>query len=221
MEHEEAIRLHAAEGYLLGDLTAAERNAFEDHYADCDTCFADLRDGRTVIAGVAAYAEEERARRGGRSWFAPFAAAAAGAIIVVGGAIGYQQVMVVNPLRAQLTKERERVLVLASQLPRTTYELPLAETRSPVSKEMTTKVPQGKPFTLHLFASDVLTPPVTYSIVDARGRTVYGPRPARADGRDVDFDVLDPDSLPPGDYTLTWTDAQRSAPQSVGFKVVQ
>jgi hypothetical protein len=210
--------LHAAEGYLLGDLTSAERNAFEDHYADCDTCFADLRDGRAVIAGVAAYAAEENARRGGRSWFAPLFAAAASAVIAVSGAIGYQQLMVVNPLRAQLATTREH---LALQMPRMTYELPMQGTRAPVSKQMTTEVPSGKPFKLHFVAPDVPKPPVTCSIVDERGQPVYGPRQAATAGSDVNFDVLEPDGLTPGDYTLTWTDAQKSDQQPVRFKVVR
>lgn len=52
MEHQEAIELNAAEGYLLGDLTAAEHEAFEEHYADCEACFADVRDGATMMSAM-------------------------------------------------------------------------------------------------------------------------------------------------------------------------
>lgn len=52
MSHEEAINTHAAEAYLLGDLTGAEYAAFEEHFADCDACFALVRDGATVITAA-------------------------------------------------------------------------------------------------------------------------------------------------------------------------
>ncbi len=43
MEHQDAIQLGAAEKYLLGELTTAQRDEFEEHFFDCRECAADLR----------------------------------------------------------------------------------------------------------------------------------------------------------------------------------
>jgi hypothetical protein len=43
MKHEFAIATHAVERYLLGDMPAEERDAFEEHYFSCEDCADDLR----------------------------------------------------------------------------------------------------------------------------------------------------------------------------------
>jgi hypothetical protein len=43
MNHEMAVELHATERYLLGEFSAEEREAFEEHYFDCAICAEDVR----------------------------------------------------------------------------------------------------------------------------------------------------------------------------------
>jgi hypothetical protein len=43
MNHERAVELHATERYLLGEFSAEEREAFEEHYFDCVICAEDVR----------------------------------------------------------------------------------------------------------------------------------------------------------------------------------
>jgi hypothetical protein len=43
MEHEQSVQNLAVEGYLLGQMTAEEREAFENHYFECAVCADDLR----------------------------------------------------------------------------------------------------------------------------------------------------------------------------------
>src|SRR5205823_5319932 len=87
VDHQEAIDIHAAEGYLLGDLTAAEHDAFEEHYADCDACFANVRDGAAVVAVTSVLPKPVRRDH----WkFVPQIAAAACFAITI-PMIGYQQ----------------------------------------------------------------------------------------------------------------------------------
>jgi hypothetical protein len=43
MTHTEALRLQAAEKYLLNELTKEEREAYEDHYFDCTACTEELK----------------------------------------------------------------------------------------------------------------------------------------------------------------------------------
>jgi anti-sigma factor RsiW len=43
MEHERAIQNLAVESYLLGEMSPAERESFEEHYFECAVCAEDLR----------------------------------------------------------------------------------------------------------------------------------------------------------------------------------
>jgi hypothetical protein len=43
MNHEMAVQLHATERYLLGEFSAEEREAFEEHFFDCAVCAEDVR----------------------------------------------------------------------------------------------------------------------------------------------------------------------------------
>jgi hypothetical protein len=42
MEHDQAVQTQASMRYILGELTTAERDEFEEHYADCSRCMSDL-----------------------------------------------------------------------------------------------------------------------------------------------------------------------------------
>jgi len=52
MTHDEAKKSMAAEGYILDDLEPAERDAFEEHFADCTDCTADVLDAAAVADGL-------------------------------------------------------------------------------------------------------------------------------------------------------------------------
>ena len=43
MDHTEAVRLQAAEKYLLGELPKAQREEYEEHYFDCPACAEELK----------------------------------------------------------------------------------------------------------------------------------------------------------------------------------
>lgn len=90
MQHTEATAMEATDRYLLGELTAAEADAFEEHYFECIECAEELRIGMQFMSGGRGLARqasipaappapvvsiaERRARR--RTWI-PAAAAAA------------------------------------------------------------------------------------------------------------------------------------------------
>jgi Putative zinc-finger len=97
MEHDEAIAQHATERYLLNELSAGERDAFEDHFFDCPHCAEDVRDGARMMAAGREIARTDRGatretatvhqlrpKSGWTSWI-PQAAAAA----VIGGTVGW------------------------------------------------------------------------------------------------------------------------------------
>lgn len=43
MDHNDAVRLQAAEKYLLGELARAQRDEYEEHYFDCAACAEELK----------------------------------------------------------------------------------------------------------------------------------------------------------------------------------
>jgi Putative zinc-finger len=43
MDHNEAVRLQAAEKYLLGELPKEQHAAFEEHYFDCSACAEEMK----------------------------------------------------------------------------------------------------------------------------------------------------------------------------------
>ena len=51
MDHLEAKRLHAAEKYILGELSADPRDAYEDHYFDCAECAEDVKAALSFVTG--------------------------------------------------------------------------------------------------------------------------------------------------------------------------
>lgn len=60
MDHPEALRLQAAEKYILGELPADLREQFEEHYFDCPECASGLRAlGTFVTASRLAFKGEE------------------------------------------------------------------------------------------------------------------------------------------------------------------
>src|SRR6185295_11202419 len=43
MDHEQAVKMHAAERYLLDELSQEERDDFEEHYFTCVNCADEVR----------------------------------------------------------------------------------------------------------------------------------------------------------------------------------
>jgi Putative zinc-finger len=52
MEHSEAVRLKAADRYLLGELSAELRDQFEEHYFGCAECAEELKLGAAFLDGA-------------------------------------------------------------------------------------------------------------------------------------------------------------------------
>ena len=71
MEHTEAVRLHAAEKYLLGELTGAQRQEYEEHYFDCAACAEELKATVTFLESAKQVAREEAAEPADSKQFVP------------------------------------------------------------------------------------------------------------------------------------------------------
>jgi hypothetical protein len=109
MDHTEAIRLMAADKYLLGELTADAREQFEEHFFDCQECALEVRAGAAFVEHSRAVLLEPVAVSSGRvsvpvtarpgwfGWLRPaFVVPVLAALLVV---IGYQNLVTYPQLK--------------------------------------------------------------------------------------------------------------------------
>ena len=98
MDHLEAKRIHASEKYVLGELSADQRDAYEEHYFDCAECAEDVKATLTFVsAGREVFREEPVPdavapkqpvpRTRWTSWLRPMIAVPAMAVLLL--AVGY------------------------------------------------------------------------------------------------------------------------------------
>ena len=52
MDHNEAIKLRAAERYALGELPEQVRDAYEEHFFDCAECAMDMKAVSAFVDGA-------------------------------------------------------------------------------------------------------------------------------------------------------------------------
>jgi len=88
MDHEEALRTNASLRYALGELPADDRDSFEEHFADCAHCMADVEASAVFAANTRAVFRENTStftRAKANWWFAlrPFPAFAFSAALNV------------------------------------------------------------------------------------------------------------------------------------------
>jgi anti-sigma factor RsiW len=50
MDHKTAVRSLATERYILGELSPAERDEFEEHLSDCPECMEDVSTAEMFVA---------------------------------------------------------------------------------------------------------------------------------------------------------------------------
>jgi predicted secreted protein len=59
MDHDEAVRLQAAQKYLLGQLPKDEHAAYEEHYFDCSLCAEEIKATAAFMESVRQVAREQ------------------------------------------------------------------------------------------------------------------------------------------------------------------
>jgi hypothetical protein len=147
MNHDEAIRLKAAEKYLLGELSAGLRDQYEDHYFGCAECAQDIRTGAVFIDNARDVlippsvtelgAEHQSASPGG--WWATllrpaFAVPALALLLLVAG---YQNAVTIPHLKNAVSQ---------SETPQTLPSFSLISGNSRGGAPLAISVPAGKPF---------------------------------------------------------------------------
>jgi hypothetical protein len=112
MEHDDAIRLMAAEKYFLGELTPELRDSFEEHFFSCQECAADVRAGavflehtKTVLATQPApqiLPSPAPAKPGWLAWLRPALAVPIMAALLA--VIGYQNLVTYPTLKGAVAE---------------------------------------------------------------------------------------------------------------------
>jgi len=95
MDHDVVVDNYTAERYLLGELTEAEREAYEEHYFGCAECADEVLCGSEFMQiareiGIAEPSDTGLAGVLRSSWFRPVAMAACGLLAVGLGINSYQ-----------------------------------------------------------------------------------------------------------------------------------
>lgn len=103
MDHEVALKNQAVERYFLGEMKPEERDAFEEHFFQCESCSEDVQATSAFLDNARSVLKERRnwpqPARKKRPWFRPsiaFASVAALCLVF----IGYQNMTVIPALKA-------------------------------------------------------------------------------------------------------------------------
>ena len=106
MDHNAAVNLGAPERYVAGDLSQAERDEFETHFADCRPCMNDVWTASAFAANARAVFEDrltrkpEPQRANWLAWLRLQTAVPAFAAVVLAVVAGYQAKVTIPAMRA-------------------------------------------------------------------------------------------------------------------------
>lgn len=147
MDHSEATRLQAAEKYVLGELSPAQREEYEEHCFDCADCALDLKamaafadNARDVLrqeTSISAARYVGLARSGRFSWFRLVVAVPAFAALLM--LVGYQNIVTIP-------RAKEEVARSAGQVFTSSFSLQKANTRG--GEEVTIPIRPAESFAL-------------------------------------------------------------------------
>lgn len=111
INHDEAVKSLMAERYLLGELNAIERDAYEEHLFSCDACFEQVKTGTEFVGHLRRIGTEELRPAPGTGFMVriitnlrqPATLAACALLICVSGISIYQQRTIAGLRRPQVT----------------------------------------------------------------------------------------------------------------------
>jgi hypothetical protein len=200
MDHSEALRLQAAERYVLGELSPELRDEYEEHYFDCEECAADVKAAAAFADGARELfrkgrSREEKARLQGGGWFdwlRPAIAAPAVAVLLL--IVGYQSLVTVPKLRREAA---------APMSPHGADFVSLIGANSRNEGTKTFRIHRDRPAILEIdipvsgeFAAYVC------ELQNTSGHTVHQSRISAADARSTVHLIIPKGELVVGSYTL-------------------
>jgi hypothetical protein len=189
MNHDDAMKMMAAERYILGELESSERDAFEEHFFECRACADDVRDSAKFAAGVRTSDARVVPIPGRFNWWA-----AAASLLMV--ALGYDRFIVMPQMAMHVPA------VAAMRLAVETVVLD-SPSRGPGDNVVVVKVRRDEavPFTTAIPAKDPY-PVYICEIQDSSGHVLASLRVTRAEANDPVSLVVAPGILTSGNYKL-------------------
>src|SRR5438445_3423527 len=111
IDHQEAVQNLMAERYLLGELNAGEREAYEEHLFSCDACFEQVKAGTEFVGHLRRIGTEEPRPVLARGFMVrlmtslrqPLTVAACALLACVSGVGVYQRGIIADLRKAQVT----------------------------------------------------------------------------------------------------------------------
>jgi hypothetical protein len=204
MDHSEAVRLGAAERYLLGELPPDVREQFEDHFFGCLECAQDVRAGAVFVDGARDILRVEGNRAPARvalqepsnGWWAsllrPAVLVPVMALLVLFAA--YQNIFVIPGLSRAVSE---------SNTPQTLQSFSLVTANSRAGGAVSITVPQNKPFTLFVdIPPDNQFAFYTCDLQTESGTLVVSSKVLAADARETVQLLIPPSRLGVGKYVL-------------------
>ena len=200
MDHSEALRLQAAEKYVLGELSPELREEYEEHYFECEECMADVKAAAAFVDGARELFREERGQEQkerfqiGRwlDWLRPaIAAPALAALLLI---VGYQSLVTIPKL------ERNKAVPTGAQNA-DFVSLIGANSRSEGAKSF--QIHRDRPAILEIDipASGEFSAYVC-ELQDISGHAVHQSRISAADARRTVHLIIPNGALAEGAYTL-------------------
>jgi hypothetical protein len=188
MDHEVATQTHAVERYLLGEMPASERDAFEEHYFSCAECGDEIRSASGFVHDMKAALRElpspspKASSPGWFSWLKPPVLVPTFAAFALLAVVGYQNLAVLPDLEAPRSMGSATILD-----GRTRGDAPSLRLGEPL--RFTTAVEPAAASRLYV------------EVTDASGSAVRRGEVA-APGSDRSLDVYFPGKLAEGRYQL-------------------
>ena len=208
MDHAEALRVQAAEKYVLGELSQPLRDEYEEHYFDCRECAAELKatvafvdSARGVLRQIPARSGAQtgaQRRAGWLAWWRPrFAVPAFAALLLV---LGYQNFVTIPNLHRSVASSGQAgdlvSLIGANSRSEGVRAYQIHGDRAAI---LELDIPTNGGFTRY-----------DCQLHDASGRLVYEQRVAAADAKRTVHLIVPAGRLRAGNYTLTVLGEQAS-----------
>lgn len=219
MEHSEAVQRKATERYLLGELSADQRDAFEEHFFDCSECSADVKATAIFIDNARAALREmpvpARALKPARksfswAWLQPSWGLAAAAVILA--VFVYQNLVSIPRMKTEIA---------ANSTPQALTSVNFVTAGSRGAGGSQPVVPADKPFSLYVDipARDSFAYYSAAVEMESGGRKFAVPV-SREQAKESVQILLPAKTLSPGNYVLVIRGAQ-NADSATGMEVAR
>jgi hypothetical protein len=202
MNHIDALQSNTAEKYLLGELTAAERAEYEEHYFGCQECAEDVKAGAVLLDNARQVLRLEfrgkehavKSTAEQHSWFGWFRPAyALAAVALLAAAIIYQNVFTIPSLRREV----------AANVPQSLPSFSFVTLGSRSNASLTVNTDLGSPFGLYVDipASDAFRS-YTCRVRSESGSSVFAVNVSPEQARDTVQLLIPGSTLKPANYAL-------------------